>query len=116
MEATKGALRIRVAKFSNSAADGTLCALWPDSPELPRKVSNDPAANDCCKECVGASIILYLLTGRKRKEGIYDTGKPAGEPDILSEGGDLLLDGTIKSMEWFDEKRVPTIRGHMVLH
>lgn len=46
----------------------------------------------------------YLLTGgQEKKVRIFDIGKPDAEPDILSEGGGLSHDGTIKSVVWFDE-------------
>lgn len=45
-----------------------------------------------------------LLTGgQEKKVRIFDIGKPDAEPDILSEGGGLSHDGTIKSVLWFDE-------------
>jgi serine-threonine kinase receptor-associated protein len=46
----------------------------------------------------------HLLTGgQEKKVRIFDIGKPDAEPDILSEGGGLSHDGTIKSVVWFDE-------------
>jgi hypothetical protein len=46
----------------------------------------------------------HLLTGgQEKKVRIFDIGKPEAEPDILSEGGGLSHDGTIKSVVWFDE-------------
>jgi serine-threonine kinase receptor-associated protein len=46
----------------------------------------------------------HLLTGgQEKKVRIFDIGKPDAEPDILSEGGGLSHDGTIKSVVWYDE-------------
>jgi WD40 repeat protein len=46
----------------------------------------------------------HLLTGgQEKKVRIFDIGRPDAEPDILSEGGGLSHDGTIKSVVWFDE-------------
>ncbi len=46
---------------------------------------------------------LLLTGGQEKKVRIFDLGKPNAEPDILSDGGGLSHDGTIKSVVWFDE-------------
>jgi hypothetical protein len=50
-----------------------------------------------------ASAPRLLTGGQEKKVRIFDIGKPDAEPDILSEGGGLSHDGTIKSVLWFDE-------------
>jgi WD40 repeat protein len=43
----------------------------------------------------------HLLSGgQEKKVRIFDLGRPDAEPDILSEGGGLSHDGTIKSVVW----------------
>jgi len=46
----------------------------------------------------------HLLSGgQEKKVRIFDLGRPDAEPDILSEGGGLSHDGTIKSVVWLGD-------------
>ncbi|KAI0262903.1 WD40 repeat-like protein [Gloeopeniophorella convolvens] len=46
----------------------------------------------------------HLLTGgQEKKVRIFDLGRPDAEPDVLSEGGGLSHDGTVKSVVWSGE-------------
>jgi WD40 repeat protein len=51
-----------------------------------------------------SSTTSHLLSGgQEKKVRIFDLERPDAEPDILSEGGGLSHDGTIKSVLWFGE-------------